>query len=493
MTTTTQYARLSAHFATISHFEHFNTLGDWDMATMMPPAGSQQRAEAMASLSGHIHQLRTAPWLNEAINAATDEPLTDNQRANLTEMTRTVQQATLIPAELVETKTRAALACEHAWRTQRQNNDWAGFRPNLEKVIALVRQEAEIRSQALGIAPYDTLLDKFEPGMTSAKLDALFSPLRQQLPGLIQQVQQKQVNEQPVHLNGHYPAQAQQQLSRQVMTLLGFDFNQGRLDSSSHPFSCGAAGDTRITTRYDESDFSAALMSTIHETGHARYEQGLPLTWQGQPAGMARSMAVHESQSLFFEMQLGRSHGFLQQLHPLINQHLGTHFTLEQLQHGFSRVTPGLIRVDADEVTYPCHILLRYQAEQALVTGNLTVAELPEFWHANMSQMLGVSTLGNDKDGCMQDIHWTVGELGYFPSYTLGAMIAAQLRDALEQQLGNMDTLLAQGQINDIFAFLQRRIWQHASLMSTEALILSATGKALSADSLLAHLARRYA
>ncbi|MCL1037158.1 carboxypeptidase M32 [Shewanella submarina] len=487
-----QYRKLHDHFKRISHFEHFNNLGEWDLCTMMPDGGSEGRSEAMATLSSHIHEMRTEDWLSDSIQQAMQESLPAAQQANLVEMQRQVSQASLVPAKLVAAKTKAAFACEHAWREQRKNNDWQGFAPNLTGVIELAREEAQIRAEALGITPYDALLEKFEPGMTTDKLEQLFAPLRSELPGLIQQVVDKQAGEPNTSLTGKFDTAAQEVLSRKVMALLDFDFNQGRLDVSSHPFSCGVPGDIRITTRFDEDDFSSSLMSTIHETGHARYEQGLPTDWQGQPAGMARSMGMHESQSLFYEMQLARSEGFLGLIRNDINQAFGNDYSLEQLKHSFTRVNRGLIRVDADEVTYPCHILLRFDAEKALIDGSLAVKDLPEFWNANMQQLLGLSTQGNDKDGCMQDIHWTLGELGYFPSYTLGAMTAAQIRYAMEKQLGSLDKLMSNGRIKEIFNWLSANIWCKGSLMSTDELMTSATGEVLKGEYLLTHLKQRY-
>ncbi|MCF1430030.1 MAG: carboxypeptidase M32 [Shewanella sp.] len=491
-TQASHYQQLADHFKRISHFEHFNTLGDWDINTMMPDGGSTVRSEAMATLSAHIHIMRTESWLDDAIANAREESLTVAQQANLDEMSRQVAQASLVPAKLIAAKTRAAFQCEHAWRTQRKENDWAGFAPNLKQVISLTREEAQIRGEALGIPAYDTFLDKFEPGMTTAKLDALFAPLRKALPTLIAEVMARQQGLPLCSLQGHYKAEYQLTLSRKVMEKLGFDFNCGRLDVSSHPFSCGSAGDTRITTRIDETDFSPALMSTIHETGHAQYEQGLPTDWQGQPAGMARSMGMHESQSLFFEMQLARSEAFLDLIQDDINHTLDSNFATQTLYQNLTRVAPGFIRVDADEVTYPCHVMLRFDAERALIDGSLVVDDLPDFWSANMQQLLGINTDGNYRDGCMQDIHWTLGELGYFPSYTLGAMTAAQLKFALEQQLGAMDELIRAGRVNTILQWLASKIWSKGSLHSTEEIILCATGAPLSSEALLKHLRARY-
>lgn len=486
------YQSLRKHFAQIAHFEHFNALGDWDQATMMPMGGSEGRSDAMATLAGHIHSMRTAPWLMDVIAQAEDEALSHIDRANLREMKRQCLEATAVPQSLVEAKTKAAYKCENAWRSQRNDNDWQGFKPNLEAVMTLVREEAAHRAAASGLAPYDTLLDKFEPGMTAAKIESTFAQVRQFLPGLIQEVCSRQTCEQQAAIEGPFDIQAQEAIGREIMQILGFDFNQGRLDVSSHPFCGGVPGDVRLTTRYRDDDFTGALLGIIHETGHARYEQGLPQALRGQPAGAARSMAVHESQSLFFEMQLGASQAFIEQITPNINRHFKRNFSAGQLIHQATRVKPGLIRVDADEVTYPCHILLRFEAEKALVDGSLTVADLPDFWSAQMQQLLGINTDGDYRNGCMQDIHWTLGELGYFPSYTLGAMYAAQLRFAIEASLGPLDTLITKRQLDKVFAWLNTNIWSQGSLLETDALISAATGEPLNARYLERHLRQRY-
>ncbi|MFB2640393.1 carboxypeptidase M32 [Shewanella bicestrii] len=489
---TPSYDKLTAHFQKISHFEHFSALGDWDQAAMMPLGGGSERGDAMAELALHIHSLKTAPELGDNLALATQEVQSPEQQANLREMQYQYQQATLVPGELVQAKTKMAYQCENAWREQRKNNDWQGFKPNLKAVIALPREEALIRAQALNISPYDALLDKFEPGMTTAKLEQTFGDLKTWLPSLIQDVLAKQASEPKLTLNGPFEIKAQQALGQAVMAYLGFDFNHGRLDISSHPFCGGVPSDVRITTRYNEADFSSAIMGIVHETGHARYEQGLPKQWRGQPAGLARSMGVHESQSLFCEMQLGANPTFLRQLQPLIKQYLGCEFSAQDLARHYTRVNPGLIRVDADEVTYPCHILLRFEAEKAFIDGSLSVDDLPDFWSSQMQQLLGINTDGNYRDGCMQDIHWAVGELGYFPSYTLGAMYAAQCRFALERSLGPIENLIDNGQLSQVFDWLGTHIWSKGSLLTTDELIIQATGEPLNSQYLAKHLKQRY-
>ncbi|WOT05745.1 carboxypeptidase M32 [Shewanella youngdeokensis] len=485
------YQQLCEHFQNISHFEHLSALGDWDQAAMMPTGGGEARGAAMATLAKHIHSLKTAPMLEDTIAAAEQESLSGEQQANLREIRYQFQQANIVPGSLVEAKTKAAYHCEQAWREQRSQNDWQGFKPNLENVLALTKEEANIRAAALNISPYDALLDKFEPGMTSARLEQIFGGLKLWLPSLIEQVQDQQQH-QPSYAIAQAASDAQALLSRDVMTLLEFDFNHGRLDTSSHPFCGGVPSDVRLTTRYDVADFTSGLMGVVHETGHAKYEQGLPHKWRGQPAGNARSMAIHESQSLFCEMQLGRGSAFLKQLQPQLKQRLDCNLSHEQLLNIYSKVSPGHIRVDADEVTYPCHILLRFEAEKAIVSNQLAVADLPDFWSQQMQSLLGINTDGDYKNGCMQDIHWAVGEMGYFPSYTLGAMYAAQFKAAIERQLGSIEDLVANGKLSTIMGWLNHNIWSKGSLLTTDELVQHATGDTLNPAHFKQHLIERY-
>src|SRR5690606_576057 len=264
---------------------------------------------------------------------------------------------------------------------------------------------------------------------------------------------------------GPFPIAAQKALCERVMKLLQFDFDRGRLDVSAHPFSGGVPEDVRLTTRYSEDDFEKSLMGTIHETGHGRYEQGRPLAWLGQPVSEARSMAVHESQSLSFEMQLGRSRAFMELLAPLLVEYFGAQpaFEPDNLFKLYTRVTPGFIRVDADEVTYPAHVILRYEIERPLIEGEIEAEDIPALWDAKMEQLLGLDTRGNYKDGPMQDIHWTDGAYGYFPCYTLGAMYAAQWFATLRRTQPTLDADIARGHLDGVFSWLRANIWEPAS------------------------------
>ncbi|HBZ15627.1 MAG TPA: carboxypeptidase M32 [Pantoea sp.] len=491
---TSAYQELSRTFQRLSRFGHLGAIAGVDMQTTMPPGGSQARGEAMAELSVFMHEVLTDKRLGGLFDAAQQESLNDVEQVNLNEMQRAWQQATLLPAALVEAKSLAGSRCEHAWRQQRPANDWQGFSVNLKEVVKLSREEAQLRADALGVSRYDALLDVFEPGMTSAQLDKTFGDLKTWLPDLLQKAvakQQQTPTDQPV---GPFAIESQKQLGLSVMKTLGFDFNHGRLDVSAHPFCGGVPEDVRITTRYNENDFLSAMMGVIHETGHARYEQNLPQQWRGQPVAQARSTAIHESQSLFMEMQLGRSKAFLQHIHPQVVALMGDQPALE-LQNFIrqtQRVKPGFIRVDADELSYPAHVILRYEIERALIEGEIEVDDIPALWDEKMQQSLGIDIRGNYRDGCMQDIHWTDGAFGYFPTYTLGAMYAAQLFQAVKRAIPQVETLIQQGELQPVFDWLQQNIWQHGSRFPTQQLLINATGEALNPHYFRQHLEQRY-
>ncbi len=490
------YDQLQQHFLKISHLNHLSAICGWDQAAMMPPGGNSARGAAMAELALLIHQHTTAPQLVDWFAAAEQEPLDEAHRVSLAAMKRRWEHATLLPGKLVQAMSLAASNCEHAWRSQRPANDWVGFKNNLSQVVTLAREEAAIRAAHTGLSRYDALLDIYEPGITTAQLDPLFADVKSWLPELILQVEEKQAKTSWQTPQGPFPIEQQKVLGQEAMRLLGFDFNHGRLDVSTHPFCGGVPTDVRITTRYDEDDFMTALLGVIHETGHARYEQNLPTAWAGLPVGEARSMGIHESQSLFFEMQLARSREFTQLLAPLaariLQREQDPAFSLDNIYAFNTRVKRGYIRVDADEVTYPAHVILRYEIERALIEGDIEVDDIPALWNERMQAYLGLSTQDNYRDGCMQDIHWTGGAFGYFPSYTLGAIYAAQQFAAAKRAIPDLHTNIARGELTELFNWLRENIWQKASTLTTEALIMSATGEPLNAGYFRQHLQQRY-
>ncbi len=493
-TATPAYDELTRTYTRLHHFNHLQSIAGWDQAANMPPGGNGARSAALAEMAALMHRTRTDPRLRDDLARAAQERLDDAQRANLREIERDWRRSNALPEDLVQRRSLATSRCEHAWRTQRPANDWHGFLGNFREVLALAREEADRLSQQNGTARYDALMDQFDPGMTSAKVDAVFGDVRRWLPALIRQVQERQASQPVIEPVGPFPVAAQRALCEQVMHLLKFNFDAGRLDVSTHPFSGGVPEDVRLTTRFRDAEFQQSLMGTIHETGHGRYEQNLPRDLLGQPVAEARSMAIHESQSLAFERQLGCHPGFVGLLAPMIAQAFGPQPAFEpgNLARLFTRVTPGLIRTDADEVTYPAHVILRYEIERALTEGQIEADDIPALWDEKMMELLGVDTRGNYKDGPLQDVHWPSGLLGYFPCYSLGAMYAAQWFAAIRRQAPDLDDRIARGELDTLFDWLRDHIWTQASRWTTDQLALRASGELLNPAHFKAHLERRY-
>lgn len=494
----TSYNQLHTHFARLNDLYHVGAVAQWDEAAMMPIGGGETRGQALATLDGITHGMLTDSRIGAWAAAAQGESLSTWQQANLREMQRSYHNATCVPADLVERSTLATSRCEQAWRQYRPENNWQAMVPLLENVVALAREEARARSAVTGMALYDTLLDSYEPGMTCAQLDPLFNELKEFLPGLLDEVIERQAQHPPLLPEGPFAIEEQRQVGLEMMRTLGFNFEHGRLDVSHHPFCGGVPSDVRITTRYSNDGFVASLMGVIHETGHALYEQGLPAAWQAQPVGQALSTAVHESQSLIMEMQACRSREFLHFLTP----HLQRGFTAaqpqspawqeENLYRLFTRVQRGFIRVDADEVSYPLHVILRYEIERELIEGTLEVAGIPEAWDMRMQAYLGLSTAGNYRDGCLQDVHWPAGLFGYFPTYTLGAMTAAQLFAAAKRTAPAVPAQLAEGNFSTLLGWLREHVHGQGKFLDYTALMQRATGEALKSSHFRAHLRARY-
>jgi carboxypeptidase Taq len=500
------YSALEEHFRRLSRFEHLEAIASWDEAAIMPPGGGEARAAALATLKSLIHSELSAPRVAEWIAGAEAgaNQLDAWQRANLREIKRGYVRATAIPTALVEASSLANSRSEQAWRKLRKDNDWHGFRPLLSEVVRLQREVASALADRLALGRYDALLDGYEPGARSEAIAPLFAELGSVLPGLIASAMERQAREPALELPGPFPVAAQRELGLELMRRLGFDFEHGRLDTSHHPFCGGVPEDVRITTRYDEGDCLSALLAVLHETGHAKYEQHRPRLQRDQPVGRARSMAIHESQSLLLEMQVCRSREFAEFLAPRLAQAFpaaarsartatsGAPLSVENLARVLTRVQPDFIRVAADEMTYPCHIVLRFEIERGLIEGKLEVADIPEKWDAGMRRLLGLSTAGNFENGCMQDVHWPAGLFGYFPTYTLGALTAAQLFEAARGAQPGLGAAITAGDLSGLDAWLDEKVWSRASLLETPELVRSATGAPLGTAAFQRHLRRRY-
>lgn len=490
------YIQLQEYFRKLSRIQHAITFLQWDQLVMMPSGGNESRSQSLAELSSMHHELLTSPYLAELLSECKNKAQDSEITKSIEEMKRIHLQAKCIPADLVKAKSLAGSKCEHGWRTQRKENDWKSFLVNFKEVVDLSRQEAQARMNATSThfkTPYDALLDLYCTGDSSELIDQVFTRLKKELPRLMERIAVKTSNTVP-KISGPFPLQGQKELCHKLMRHLGFNFSAGRLDESNHPFSTGDRGDHRITTRYRETEFLEALQATAHETGHASYEAGLPTKWDGLPIGTSRNMSIHESQSLLFEKQILLAKSFLSFFTKEIHNHLPQtrHISAEQIWLACCQVKPSYIRVEADEVTYPLHVILRFEIESKLINGEMEAADIPEVWDDHMKSYLGLTTAGNYTDGCLQDIHWTDGSFGYFPSYTLGAVNSAQLFAAVRCAHSDWQERLASGDVAFVRNWMAENIWKKASSLDSQELMKQATGEQTNPDWFVKHLEERY-
>lgn len=493
------YAKLDRLNRQLDALNHAMAILGVDEAVMMPEGGGAARAEAMGTLAGMFHKAATAPEVADWIAAAEAEDLGDDQRVALAEFRREHTNMTCLPSEFVEKRTQAAMKCEQAWRKLRPSGDWDGFAKELTEVVAMVRDEAAMRSDALGLAPYDALMEQYDPGNRTAWIDPLFTELKAFLVDFVPEAlaaQEQRLATSPLQeAAGPFPIENQRLLGVTLMSAVGFDTEHGRLDVSHHPFCGGVPDDVRITTRYATDNFVTAMMAVLHETGHAQYEQGLPKDNAHWPSAKARGMGVHESQSLFVEQQLVRAPSFWEWALPIAKEHIGlaiADWSVTDMLTVINHVERGLIRVDADQCTYPLHVILRYEIEKGLISGDIKVADIPDIWNAKMSDYLGLDTKGNFIDGPMQDVHWSGGAIGYFPSYTLGSMMAAQQFAALEKAEPAIHDQINRGEFGAVNAWRSKNIWLKASTVSAVQIMEDATGEPLNAEIFKSHLKSRY-
>ncbi len=490
------YQRLAARFTRMATIGEAAAVLGWDAAAMMPEGGAAARGDQLAVLAGLAHGQLIAPEVaNDLADAEAQGTLDDWQAANLKLMRHAHTRASAVPPDLVEAMARANSACEKIWREARRTSDFARVRDALAEVVNLVRQQAAALSGALGLSPYDALMDGYQRGIGAADVGPVFAAYETFLRDALPRAEARQAAAPaPIRPQGPFPADLQEALCRRLSARAGLEAEHSRLDRSAHPFCGGTPTDVRITTRYDENDFAQSLMGVMHETGHALYERGLPRAYARQPVGESGGMAAHESQSLIVEMQACRSDAYLSFLGRELHATFGgdpAPYAPENLSRLLRRIHRGFIRVDADEMTYPAHVILRFRLEQALVGGDLAVADLPGAWNDGMQALLGV-TPPTDALGCLQDIHWYDGAIGYFPSYTLGAMAAAQLMAAARAALPAMDADLAAGNLAPLIAWLRANVHAHGNRLGFNDLLQAATGRPLDPGAFQAHLAARY-
>lgn len=468
------------------------TLG-WDQETFMPPAANDHRAAQLSWLSASAHTLATSDDWKAALEEAeaANDGRCETLSGNLREMRRQFDRATKLPVELVARESEATSLGKHAWAAARKASDFAAFAPHLESLLAIAREKAD--RWGYESEPYDVLLDTYERGSSSARISQLFGDLKPVLIGIAERAVER-TRSNPIALPaGPYPIEQQQKLNAAIAAALGFEFEAGRIDTTTHPF-CTTLGprDVRMTTRYDEADFTSSLFGVMHEAGHGLYEQGLPGSDFGLPSGSAVSLGIHESQSRLWENHIGRSAPFWETWFPIACDHFPQlrQLNLENFLHFLHRAEKSFIRVEADEATYDLHILLRFDLERRMVSGDLKVKDVPGAWSDHFKELFGM-TPPDDRHGCLQDIHWSMGGLGYFSTYTLGNLNAAQLFNT-----ASADPVIAAGLVKADYApllsWLRENIHRHGASVDPAVLIERATGAPPSTEAHLSHLFSRY-
>ncbi len=492
------YDSLAQRSREIAAYNSAASLLSWDQETYMPPKAGAYRAEQLAQLAGLAHRLGTSAeigdWLaacEDHLPASADDEETASRAANVREWRRDYDRATKLSAQLVEEFARTTSLAREAWAGARRESNFAKFAPWLEKILALTREQAE--SWGYTTCAYDALLEGYEPGARAAELAPVFADLQKQLTPLLPRLQ-KITDVDASRLAGDYPKDLQRALNQRVAEAMGFDFEAGRIDTTVHPF-CTEMGpkDCRLTTRYDERDFTSSLSGTMHEAGHGLYTQGLPPEHFGTPLGTYVSLGIHESQSRLWENQVGRSREFWRHWYPVARKEFPglEALPLDDFWLLINRVKPSHIRVEADEATYNLHIILRFEIEQRLVSGDLPVADLPAAWNKRFEELFQIS-VPDDARGCLQDTHWALGLIGYFPTYTLGTLNAAQLFAAAVQQVPGLDDDLRVAKYDRRLAWLREKIHRHGRRYSPGELIRQATGEPTRATYFLDYLRTKY-
>ncbi len=487
------YEKLLAISAELRDLGALRSLAGWDQETHMPPKGAANRAEQLSALSGVIHEKLTDPQIGELIAQSADAASEAFDQANLRVMKKEYDRACKLPTELVSDLARTGALAQQHWKEARKKDEFARFLPWLEKLLRLQKQKAACLDPDK--PPYDVLLDLYEPNMTTAQLQPLFSELRDGVVDLVQRIDSSGKQPRTDFLGTReYPQAAQQAFLDELLEGLGFDREAGRIDVAAHPFCCGlSTSDVRLTVRYNEDDPRPSIFGLIHEAGHGLYEQGLPIAHDRQPAAAAASLGLHESQSRLWENTVGRSRPFWQHFYPKLQSRLSalSDIDVETWYGAINEAKPSLIRVESDEVTYNLHIILRMELEIAMLDGDLAVRDLPAAWNEKMQQYFGIQP-PSDADGVLQDVHWSLGAMGYFPTYTLGNLYGAQLCAKMRSELTDLDEQTAAGNLIPVLDWMRTHIHSQGRLHEPADLVSRATGEGLSAGPLLAYLNQKY-
>jgi carboxypeptidase Taq len=471
-------------------------LVSWDQEVMMPKGGLEHRSRQLAQLASLCHEMSTSPRIGELLetceqdSALMADPLSP-EAVNVREIRRTYDRKTKLPTKLVEEEATLSSQGMHAWAEARKNSDFAAFEPWLAKIVKLLQRKAECFVWESGGEPWDALAEDYEPGCTAKQVAELFAPLRVQLQDLLSDLMASSTKPSNAFNEAKLPVEQQEKFVRFVAESIGFDFNRGRLDRSTHPFCSGThCNDVRLTTRFAEYNVNDALGSTMHEAGHGIYEQGLLEEHIGTPMGHSVSLGIHESQSRMWENQVGRSREFWVWLYPKLKDFFGdaiSHLSIDDIYGGANIVKPDFIRVEADEATYNMHIMIRFEIERAIMKGDLPVKDIPGVWNEKYKEYLDLD-VPDDRRGCLQDVHWSMTSMGYFPTYTLGNLYCAQLFEKAQQDMPDLLSQFERGEFGNLKTWLNTNVHAHGQRYHAADLCEHVTGKPLTAEPLLRHL-----
>jgi len=495
MTSANSLDQLKARLRDVHHLRAAEALLSWDQEVYMPPKGAAARGAQIAALSAQAHTLFTAPETGALFDSCLSEQdrCTPDDRALLQEAFYEYNRAVRIPESLVREFAEAQSAAYHAWLEARKQDNFPLFLPHLEKLIALSKKQAACLNPEL--PPYDALLENYERGISVDEVDSIFSLLEKEQTPLLQEITEMQAAAPPPVIPEGWEIEAQRRFTEQILADMGFDFEAGRQDVSAHPFTTNfSIGDVRVTTRYSEKEPFSALFSSIHEGGHALYEQGFQEKDEGTLLAAAPSLGIHESQSRLWENMIGRSRAFWSHYGAVFRAHFpdrGGHLSDEDLYRAVNRVSPSLIRVDADECSYNLHVIIRFQIEKALFNGDLEAKDVPAVWREKMTDFLGV-TVPDDRQGCLQDIHWSHGAFGYFPTYALGNLYAACILEKAESEIEGFYEKIASGQFQPLLHWLRTHVHEKGRRALTLPLLTEVCGKTPEPDSFLRYLKNKY-
>ncbi|GGI94914.1 carboxypeptidase M32 [Halobellus salinus] len=488
------YRTLLKEYRRVANLRAASGVLSWDQQVMMPEGGTPARSQQLSTLSGLSHELLTDDGVGKALAELDSAELTPEQSASVREIRRRHDRAAAVPNALIEEMSTASSEALPAWERAKADDDFESFAPHLETHVELSREYAEHIDP--GRDPYAVLFEEFEPCLSLERAESILATLKNALVPMIEEIRHSEVDLATDAFTslGEYPADGQEELCREVLSALGYPWERGRLDTAPHPFSSGTTFDARVTTRFDESDPLGSLLSTVHEFGHATYTLGLPDDHYGTPLGEDRDLSVHESQSRLWENHVGRSRAFWEGFLPTVAEQFpqAADVTPREAYEAANQVYENnLIRVEADELTYHLHVVIRYEIERDLIRGDLDVTEVPEVWNDKYEEYLGIRP-DTDSEGCLQDIHWAHGNFGYFPTYSLGSAMAAQLYAAAEDDVDGLDSSVAAGEFEPLHEWLTESVHRHGARYETDELVTQATGSGFTADAFVDYVTEKY-